>query len=68
MQQNLKPFPPLPPAIAKGEPDLRARGLKSGYLRYQAFDAETGVTTECGMAREETMRSGRDVAKGDEAG
>ncbi|EGI67788.1 hypothetical protein G5I_03662 [Acromyrmex echinatior] len=45
MQQNLKSFPPPPPAILKGEPDLRVRGLKSGYLRYQAFDAETGVTT-----------------------
>ncbi|KYM81821.1 hypothetical protein ALC53_07815 [Atta colombica] len=54
MQQNLKSFSPPPPAIPKGESDLRARGLKSGYLRYQAFDAETGVTTSA--ARHEKRR------------
>ena len=60
MQQNLKSFPPPPPAIPKEESDLRARGLKSGYLRYQAFDAETGVTTSAARhekRRGETRRS-----------
>lgn len=34
--KTLKSFPPPPPAIPEGEPDLRARGLKS----VRAFDAE----------------------------
>ena len=67
MQQNLKSFPPPPPAIPKGESDLRARGLKSGYLRYQAFDAETGVTTSAAR-HERRGEAKRGEAKRDETG